>query len=135
MTATMIDVNVPRFNQACVAVLTAIAFILQVWLLVPVVAIILALTRFGGPQLGLFTQTYVRLIRPRLGSEIETEPAAPPRFAQFLGFIFLTIATVAFLFGLPTLGWVITLIVTALATLAAATKICVGCIIYEQLST
>lgn len=131
----MVDVNVPRFNQACVAGFTAIAFVLGIWQLVPLVAVVLGLTRFGGPKLGLFTQTYVRLIRPRLDGEITTEPVAPPRFAQLLGFVFLAAASVAFLAGFSTLGWVITLIVTALATLAAATRICVGCILYEQIST
>jgi hypothetical protein len=34
-----------------------------------------------------------------------------------------------------TLGWILTLIVTGLAALAAATRVCVGCILYEQIST
>lgn len=131
----MVDVNVPRFNQACVAGVTAIAFVLGVWQLVPFVAVILGLTRFGGPQFGLFTQIWVRGIRPRLDGDIVTEPVAPPRFAQLIGFIFLATASVAFVFGFMTLGWVITLMVTALAALAAATRICVGCILYEQIST
>jgi hypothetical protein len=131
----MVDVNVPRFNQACVAGITAIAFVLGIWQLVPVVAVVLGLTRFGGPEVGLFTQVWIRLIRPRLGAEITTEPVAPPRFAQLVGFIFLAGASVAFVLGFITTGWIVTLIVTALATLAAATRICVGCILYEQLST
>ncbi len=131
----MVDVNVPRFNQTCVAVLTAVAFVLGWWPLVAMVAVILGLTRFGGPSLGLFTQIYVRFIRPRLDGEIVTEASPPPRFAQLIGFIFLTVATVVFVAGFDTLGWVITLIVTALATLAAVTRICVGCMIYEQIST
>jgi Domain of unknown function (DUF4395) len=135
MMQAMVDVNVPRFNQACVAGITAIAFVLGTWQLIPVVAIVLGLTRFGGPGAGLFTQTYIRLIRPRLDGEVTTEPVAPPRFAQLIGFVFLAAASIAFLVGFMTLGWVITLVVTALATLAAATRICVGCIIYEQIST
>ncbi len=128
------DVNVPRFNQACVAGLTAIAFVLGVWQIVPFVALVLGLTRFGGPKLGLFTQVYVRWIRPRVEGDVVTEPVAPPRFAQLVGFVFLAGASIAFFAGFTTLGWVITLIVTALAALAAATKICVGCILYEQMS-
>lgn len=130
----MVDVNVPRFNQTCVALLTAVAFVLGWWQIVAVVAVILGLTRFGGPRVGLFTQIYLRLIRPRIDGETVTEASAPPRFAQLIGFIFLVVATAVFLAGFDTLGWVITLIVTALATLAAATRICVGCIIYEQIA-
>jgi hypothetical protein len=131
----MVDVNIPRFNQACVAAITAIAFVFGVWQLVPVVAVVLGLTRFGGPKVGLFTQTYVRLIRPRIGGEIATESVAPPKFAQLVGVVFLASATAAFVAGLMILGWILTLIVTGLAALAAATRVCVGCILYEQIST
>ena len=131
----MVDVNVPRFNQLCVAVLTGLAFVLGFWQVVPVVAVILGLTRFGGPQVGLFTQIYVRFIKPRRTAPVETEPAAPPRFAQLIGFAFLAAASLAFVAGFGVVGWVITLIVTALATLAAATRICVGCMVYEQMHT
>lgn len=127
-----VDVNVPRFNQACVAALTGIAFILQVWPVVALTAVVLAVTRFLGPRFGLFTQIYVRLIRPHLDGEIETEPAGPPRFAQLLGVLFLGSATVAFAVGFPVVGWILTLVVTALAALAATTRICVGCLIYER---
>ena len=129
---TQVDVNVPRFNQACVAVLTGLAFVTQVWVLVPIVAAILALTRFGGPRYGLFTRLYVGLVRPRLNGPVATEPAGPPRFAQLLGVVFLAIATVLFVVGWMTAGWVVTLMVTALAALAATTRICVGCIIYQR---
>ncbi|MGI9666798.1 MAG: DUF4395 domain-containing protein [Acidimicrobiia bacterium] len=129
---TRVDVNVPRFNQACVAALTALAFVVQWWPLVAVTALILAATRFAGPRYGPFTQAYVRFIKPRRNSDVETEEAAPPRFAQLLGTIFLGVASVAFLLGWMAFGWVLTLTVTALATLAAATRICVGCIVYKQ---
>ena len=127
-----VDVNVPRFNQACVAVLTGIAFVTQWWPLVAFVAVVLALTRFVGPQVGLFTQIYVRMLRSRVDGAVETEQSGPPRFAQLLGVVFLGGATVAFVLGSPVLGWVLTLIVTALAALAAATRICVGCVIYDR---
>jgi len=127
-----IDANVPRFNQACVAVLTAIAFVVQSWPLVAAVAVVLGFTRFVGPRYALFTQIYVRFVRPRLRGEVVTEPAAPPRFAQLLGFVFLSLATVLFLVGASTLGWVVTLIVTLLAALGALARICVGCIIYDK---
>lgn len=130
-----IDVNVPRFNQACVALLTAVAFVTQVWLLVPFVALVLAATRFAGPRFGLFTQIYVRWVQPRRSAPVVTEPAGPPRFAQLLGVVFLGLASALFVGGLAVAGWIITLLVTALATLAAATRICVGCLIYEKATT
>ena len=127
-----VDVNVPRFNQARVAGLVGIAFVWQWWPLVGAVALVLAITRFAGPQWGLFTQLYVRLVRPQLTGSIETEPAGPPRFAQLLGSISLGVATFAFLVGWAVIGWTIALAVFALAALAASTRICVGCMIYER---
>ncbi len=65
----------------------------------------------------------------RLGS-VELEHEYPPRFAQALGGTFLALATVAFLIGVPALGWVLTAAVAGLQTLLAATGICVGCRLY-----
>ncbi len=129
-----IDVNVPRFNQAMVALLTAVAFVAQWWPLVAFVAAVLAVTRVAGPRFGLFTQVYVRVVRPRLAGPLETEDARPPRFAQALGTAFLAAATVLFAAGWDVAGWAVTLTVFALAALAAATRICVGCLIWDRLA-
>ena len=130
--ATRVDVNVPRFNQLMVAILVGAAFVAQFPLLVGLTAFTLAATRFGGPRWGVFTQFYLRGIRPRLAGPVETEPAAPPRFAQGLGVVFLTAASGLFVVGLATAGWVVSLGVFALALLAATTRICVGCLVYER---
>lgn len=133
-TESTVDVNVPRFNQAVVAVLTAIAFVAgQPWLVVLTLAI-LAVSWSGGPSVAPLTQLYVRVVRPRVQPDgpTEFEPAAPPRFAQLLGALFLGGASFALVAGWETVGWTLTLIVTALATLAAATRVCVGCIVYER---
>jgi hypothetical protein len=131
---TQVDVNIPRFNQACVAILTGVAFMIQAWVLIALVAAVLAATRFAGPRLGLFTQFYVLVVKPRMAGPVESESVEPPRFAQLLGLVFLTIATILLVLGYTTAGWLVTLIVTALATLAATTRICVGCLIYESVA-
>ncbi len=129
-----VDVNVPRFNQACVAIVTGVAFVVQAWPLVTAVAVVLLLTRFGGPSLGLFTQAYLRIVKPRVKTVVIMEPVAPPRFAQLLGVVFLSIATLLFIVGAAVPAWIVTLAVTALSALAATTTICVGCLIYEQVA-
>jgi hypothetical protein len=135
--APPVDVNVPRFNQAVVAVLTGIAFVFDMQWLVATIALILLVSRFGGPRLSPLTQIYVQIIRPRLQPDgpIEFEAPEPPRFAQLLGGVFLTAATVAFAVDFVALGWTLSLTVTALAALAASTRICVGCLIYERAVT
>ncbi len=127
-----VDVNVPRFNQAMVAAAVGVAFALHWWPLVAVTAGVLALTRFAGPGWGLFTQAYLRLVRPRRRRPIETEEAGPPRFAQLLGVVFLSAASALFAIGWSVAGWTLALIVFSLALLAATTRICVGCIFYER---
>jgi hypothetical protein len=133
-TESTVDVNVPRFNQAAVALLTALSFVFQQPWLVVLTFAILAVSWSAGPSVALFTQLYVRVVRPRLQPDGpgEFEPAAPPRFAQLVGAIVLGAASFALVAGWETLGWALTLVVTALATLAAATRICVGCILYER---
>lgn len=133
-TTTMVDVNVPRFNQSLVALLTGAGFLLDQPALVFLTFAVLAVSVVGGPTVAPFTRVYVGWIRPRLQSDgpTEFEPAAPPRFAQMLGTGFLGAATVALYAGFPTLGWSLTLVVSALAALAATARICVGCLIYER---
>lgn len=130
----MVDVNVPRFNQGVVAAVTALAFVIQYPPLVGIMAAVLLVSAFGPTSVAPLTQLYVRAIRPRIssGGPTEFEPAAPPRFAQRIGSGFLLGASLAFVLGASVVGWALTLIVTALAALAAATRICVGCILYER---
>ncbi len=134
-TATpMVDVNIPRFNQALVALLTGAAFVFDLPAVVAVTFAVLAVSWLAGPSVAPFTRLYVAFVRPHLQPDgpTEFEPAAPPRFSQMLGALFLGAATVALYFGASALGWTLTLAVTALAALAAAARICVGCIVYER---
>ena len=128
---TTVDSAIPRFNQGCVAVTTATAFVLGWWPLVAFVAAVLGVTRFSGHRYGLFSQVYVRLVRPRRSSPERLEPAEPPRFAMALGSGALATATLCFFLGVDALGWSITLVVTGLSAFAAATSVCVACRIYD----
>ncbi len=134
MNPSQIDVNVPRFNQSVIGALTATAFLLQAAWLVAVAFGLLALSFVGGPRVAPLTQLYVKVLRPRFQPEgpTEFEKAAPPRFAQLMGTAVLGLALVAFVLGWDVVAWASTLVVMALATLAATTRVCVGCIIYER---
>lgn len=132
--APQVDVDIPRFNQALVAVLTGLAFLVDAPWVVAALAVVLGLSWVDGPRLGLFTRLYVDVVRPRLRPDgpVEFEDARPPRFAQLLGTVVLGAATIAFVLGASTVGWSLTLVVTALAGLAASTRICVGCLVYDR---
>ncbi len=121
--AQVVDSHLPRFSQALQAILLAIAFLLEARLVVVALALVLLLASAGGPRWNVFAHLYRALPLPRG----EPEPAAPPRFAQTLGAVMLTIASVA-LFAAPEgtathalLGWGPALLVAVLAGLAAAT--------------
>lgn len=131
-TVPVVDVNIPRFNQAAVALLTGAAFAADQQGLVVFAAALMALSAFT--PIAPLTWLYTRSLRPRLqpSGPVDFEPAAPPRFSQRIGATVLAVASVAFVVGLPAVGWTLTLLVTALATLAAAARICVGCILYER---
>lgn len=125
-----IDPRGPRTNQGVLALALLAGFLLEVRAVVPVFAVVLLLGAAFGPRYGPVLRLYAELIRPRLGPPSHMEDPRPPRFAATLGVLFLGAATVAFVGGSPGVGWVLALVVAALAGLAATTGICVGCEIW-----
>lgn len=120
----MIDSRIPRFSQGVQAVVLAVAFLLDWIWAVPILAAILFASVLGGPRWNLLALLYKALpIGPG-----EMEPAAPPRFAQTLGTVFLTIGSVTLVAaekGTTTwwaLGWGPALAVAVLSALAATTS-------------
>jgi hypothetical protein len=122
-----IDPRGPRWNQAVLAVGLGVGFLVDWWYVAPVFAVVLALGALGGPRYGPVLRFYATVVRPRLAPPRELEDPRPPRFAATLGTSFLALATVAFLAGAGLLGWVLVLVVAALAALSAATGLCLGC--------
>lgn len=120
----MIDSRLPRFSQAVQAAVLAVAFLTDQGWVVPLLAVILAAAVLGGPQFNLLAHLYHSLPIP----SGEPEPAAPPRFAQTLGAIFLVVGSIG-LFATAretmtwwVLGWGPALAVAVLAALAATTS-------------
>ena len=102
------------------------------WLVASTAAVMLVGTFV--PQAALFKRFFVDILRPLLGLK-KNLVADDPRahlFAQGVGGVFLTLATLGYLAGLPLLGGVLTLIVIALALLNLTTGYCVGCQMYFQ---
>jgi hypothetical protein len=126
----VIDARAPRTNQAVIGSLALLAFLLDAQWLPAVLAAQLAIGLTLGRRFCLPCLLYFEVIQPRFG-EGPIEDSRPPRFANLVGVAFLGGATVAFLAGVPALGWTLTLIVAALALLAAATGLCMGCEAYK----
>jgi hypothetical protein len=125
-----IDPRGPRFNQAVLAVALLGGFLVDWRAVVPVFALVLLAGAAFGPRYGPFLALYGKVIRPRLAPPRELEDPRPPRFAATVGVAFLAAGSLAFLGGHPAVGWGLALVVAALAGLAAATGICVGCEVY-----
>lgn len=129
----VIDTRATRLNQAAVALLSVIAFATDLWPILAVTALHLAVTFWLGRRYSLPLLAYYAWIQPRFG-EGALEDARPPRFANLLGAIFLAGASLAHLAGLPRVGWGLGLLVAALAALSAATGLCAGCEAYRLLA-
>jgi len=125
----VIDSRAPRTNQAVIGSLALVAFLTGAEWLLPLLATQLAIGLTFGRQYCLPCLFYFEVLQPRFG-EGSLEDSRPPRFANVVGVVFLTSATVALYAGAETLGWALGLTVAALALLAATTGLCMGCEAY-----
>jgi uncharacterized protein DUF4395 len=126
----VIDSRAPRFNQATVGVLSALAVATGWWWLLGVLAAQLIVGLTLGRRFCLPCLVYFELLQPRFG-EGPVEDARPPRFANLVGAMILTAATAAYAAGFEVLGVILGGLVAGLALLAAATGFCTGCEAYK----
>jgi hypothetical protein len=123
---SVIDARAPRFNQAVVGLLSLAAVTVGPWWLLALLALQLVVGLTLGRRYCLPCLAYFELIQPRFG-EGPLEDARPPRFANLVGVVFLGAASGAYLAGWDTADAALGALVAALALLAAATGLCVGC--------
>ena len=126
----VIDSRAPRANQATIGLLALLAFVVDWWPLLSILAAQLLIGLRFGRRYCLPCLTYFELIQPRLG-EGPIEDSRPPRFANQVGLGVLTAASVAHLVGWEAIGWSLGLLVAGLALLAATTGFCAGCELYK----
>ena len=126
----VIDSRAPRFNQAVIGSLALVAFLTGFWPLLALLALQLALGLTLGRRWCLPCLAYFELVQPRFG-EGPVEDSRPPRFANTVGVVVLSAASVLLALGYGTAGWALGLLVAGLALLAAATGLCVGCELYR----
>jgi len=128
----MIDARQPRIGQGITGVALAVGFVLDWPQILPLVAAVLAGAALIGGPLNLYAYAYRGVVRTlRWGPPRELEEAAPPRFANTVGFAFTGIASILyFVFHEHTAAWTLGVLVSALALLAATTGLCVGCEFY-----
>jgi hypothetical protein len=126
----VIDSRAPRFNQAVVGILAAVAVATGWWWLLALLAVQLVVGLAFGRRFCLPCLAYFELVQPYLG-EGPLEDSRPPRFANMVGAVFLGAATVSYAAAYDTLGVVLGGLVSALALLASTTGFCAGCEAYK----
>ena len=133
-TLQKVDHAALKVNQLFIISLNIIAFILNL----PILAAFVALVMGIGSLLKVpgFIFIYKNVLKPLgwMKPDVLDDNPEPRRFAQFLGFIFMTAGSVALFSGASLFGWSLVWLVAALAALNAFGGFCVGCAVYYWLS-
>ena len=126
----VIDSRAPRFNQAVIGLLSALALATGWWWLLALLALQLVVGLTLGRRYCLPCLAYFELVQPVFG-EGPLEDSRPPRFANMVGASVLAAAAISWAAGFTTVGTVLGGLVTVLAVLAAVTGFCTGCEAYK----
>ena len=128
--ARMIDPRGHRFGAGVSAILLVAATITQTPWLVALALLSIATSAAFGLKYSIYGAIWRRIMKGARLGPTEPEHEYPPRFAQVLGSVALTLSLAAFLLGAPVVGWVFALAVAGLQTLLAVTGYCLGCRLY-----
>ena len=132
-----VDPRLLRFSAGATAsVLAVVLLIVDVarpvglGLLASQVAVF-AFTAFVSFHWSLWAQIFARFIWPRIEAPAKLEDARPPRFAQFIGFLFTALALITFVIGVDVAGYGLTALAVGVGALNAFTGLCLGCKAYD----
>lgn len=128
--ARMIDPRGHRFGAGVSAALLIVATVMQVPILVSVALLSIGSSAAFGLKYSIYGAIWRRIVKVAGMGPTEPEHEYPPRFAQVLGSIALSLSLVAFIADATTLGWVSALAVAGLQTVLAVTGYCLGCRLY-----
>ncbi len=130
-----VDQSLIKVSQASTILLLVIAYVLDVWPLVAVVAVVNMLGALR-PRLSLWRFLYGRLLKPSglVKPNLIPDRPEPHRFAQGVGAMLATVSAILSALGLQTAGWTMTWILIFLAALNLFVGFCVGCFTYYQLN-
>jgi hypothetical protein len=120
-TQQFLDARGPRFGAAITTALLALLLITHSWVLL-------------GYIFTAFALIFSKLIKPRLKGQVPLEDVRPPHFAQVVGFIFISAASIAYLLDISALFTIAVGGALAAAFLNAAFNYCLGCELYLLLA-
>jgi hypothetical protein len=126
----MIDPRGHRFGAGVSALLLVASFVVNAPIGVVVALASIGVSAAFGLRWSVYGIAWRRIARALRLPPPEPEHEYPPRFAQTLGSVGLTLALVAFVVGAGGVGWVLALAVASLQGLLAVTGYCLGCRLY-----
>jgi len=129
-----VDHSILKTNQLFIIGLSVLAFIFDQKYLVAFVALVMGIgSILKTPGFGII---YKSILKPSgwMKPDVLDDNPEPHRFSQIVGFVFLTAGSTALFLGSSVLGWILTWIVIALASLNAFGGFCVGCMVYYWLA-
>jgi hypothetical protein len=115
-----------------VAMSTAYALTGAAWLLLPLTWGFLARVT-TGPAFSPLGLVATKVITPRLNTKHRFVAGPPKRFAQFVGLVFASSASLLWLFDLSTASRIVAAALAAAAFLESVFAICLGCIMFRFL--
>jgi Domain of unknown function (DUF4395) len=124
-----LDPRGPRFAAAVTSVVLVVVLATGWGWLALLQALVFAVTA-ADPRRGPYALLYRAVVLPRLGPTTEREDAAPVRFAQLVGFVFLAVAAAGYLAGAAAVGVTFAALGLLAAFLNAAFGLCLGCEAY-----
>lgn len=123
----------PRAARTAALITTAVFIVVlvtgSVWVLAAQ-AVVFAIATIFGMRYAPYGLVFRLLIRPRLGPPRETEPEAPPRFAQGVGLVVSVVGVIGYATGTTPLGIVAAALGLIAAFLNGAFGLCLGCEMY-----
>jgi hypothetical protein len=127
----LIDPRGQRFGAALSVVILVLGYVAGLPLVVPLLGLALGVSALFGTRYSVLGRPWPSVRRAlRIAPPRELEHEYPPRFAQALGAVGFTLATLSFLVGLGTLGWILAAAVGTLQGVLAVTGYCLGCRLY-----
>jgi hypothetical protein len=133
--ARKIDQNALRTHQAILIIVLLAAFILNLPVVVAFAAVVMVVGALYPPG-RLFVLIYKHIIKPAklIKPQIIEDNPEPHRFSMAVGGVFLTASILALLADVAAVGWALSIIVIALASINLFLGFCVGCFVYYQLN-
>ncbi len=125
-----VDPRGQRFGAVLTSIVLVVVLVTGSWPLLAAQTVVFLTGVLLGLRNAPYGLVFQALVRPRIGPPKETEPEAPPRFAQGVGAAFAVVGVIGYAAGVPVLGMTATAFALVAAFLNAAFGFCLGCEAY-----